>query len=61
MWSFMSFKLLKKYSHSKTESEIEEDNKLKSLSCHVRHNMETTLHINDYKFHKPGKTRNNKN
>ena len=40
---------------------IEEDNKFKSLSCHVRNNMESTLHINDYKFHKSGKQRNNKN
>ena len=34
---------------------IEEDNKFKPLSCQVINNVETTLHVNDYKFHKPGK------
>ena len=33
---------------------LEEDNKLKPLSFKIRSNMETTLHINNYKFHKPG-------
>ena len=31
------------------------DNKLKPLSYKVRNNMETTLHVNEFKFHKPGK------
>ena len=26
-----------------------------------RNNMETTLHVNDYTFNKPGKKRNNNN
>ena len=34
---------------------MEEDNKLKPLSCKVKNNMETTLHMNEFKFHKPGK------
>ena len=34
---------------------MEEDNNFKSLTCHVSNNMETTLHINNCKFHKPGK------
>ena len=34
---------------------MEEDNKLKPLSCKVRYNMETTLHVNEFKFHKPEK------
>ena len=34
---------------------MEEDNKLKPLSCQVRNNVETTLHVNEYKFHKPRK------
>ena len=38
-----------------------EDNKLKPLPCKVKNNMETTLHMNEFKFHKPGKCRNNKN
>ena len=43
-----------------------EDNKLKPLSCKVRNNMETNLHVNEFKFHKPGKQQitnleNNKN
>ena len=31
------------------------DNKFKLLVCQAWNNMETTLHVNDYKFHKPGK------
>ena len=34
---------------------MEEDNKLKPLSCNVKNNMETTLHVNAFEFHKPGK------
>ena len=30
----------------------------KSLLCQLRNNTETTLHVNHYKFHKPGKQRN---
>ena len=51
MWSFTSFKLLGKYKLSL----IEEDNKFKPFSYQVRNNMETTLQLNDYKFHKPEK------
>ena len=29
--------------------------KLQPLSCKVRNNMETTLHVNEFKFHKPVK------
>ena len=32
---------------------MEEDNKMKPLS--YRNNMETTLHVNEFKFHKPEK------
>ena len=39
----------------------EKDKKFKSLSCQVTNNMETTLYVNDYKFYKTGKWRNNKN
>ena len=43
-------------SHSQTyNGYIAEDNKLKPLSCKVRNNMQTTLHVNGFKFHKPGK------
>ena len=34
---------------------MEEDHKFKPLSHQARNDMETTLHINDYKFQKPGK------
>ena len=30
---------------------MEQDNKLKPLSC--KNNIETTLHVNESKFHKP--------
>ena len=40
---------------------VKEDNKLKPHSCKVKNNMETTLHMNEFKFHKPGKGRKNKN
>ena len=40
---------------------MEEDKKFKSLLCQVKNNMEITLHVNDHKFDKPGKRRNNKN
>ena len=33
---------------------MEEDNKLKPRSYKIRNNMETTLHVNKFKFHKPG-------
>ena len=36
------------------------DNNFKSLLSHVRNNMETTLHVKDYKFSKPGKWWNKK-
>ena len=32
-----------------------EDNKFRPFSCQLRNYMETTLHVNDYNFHKPGK------
>ena len=31
---------------------MEEDNKLKPLSCKVKNSMETTLHMTEFKFHK---------
>ena len=40
---------------------MEEDNKFKPLSCQVRNNMETTIHVNDCKFHKSGKWSSHKN
>ena len=46
MSSFMLFKLLGKYKN------------FKQISCKVRNNMETTLNVNEFKFHKPGKGRN---
>ena len=52
MWSFMSSKLL---GIATNKLKLEEDNKFQSLSCQIRSNMETTLHVNDYKFHKPRK------
>ena len=58
MWSFKSFKLLGKLKFSLANTHLltlEKDDKFKSLSCQVRNNMETTLHVSDNKFHKPGK------
>ena len=37
---------------------VKEDNKLKPHSCKVKNNMETILHMNEFKFHKPGKWKN---
>ena len=34
---------------------MEEDNKLRPLSCKAKNNMETTLHMKEFKFHKSGK------
>ena len=34
---------------------MEEHNKLKPLSYKVRYNMEPTLQVNEFKFHKPEK------
>ena len=39
-------------SHLQTYKSQIEDNNFKSLSCQVRNNMETTLHVNDYRFRK---------
>ena len=49
MWSF---RLLGKYKQSLINLK---DNNLKPLSCKVKNNMETTIHMNEFKFHKPGK------
>ena len=40
---------------------MEKDNKLQSFSSQAKNNMENALHINEYKFQKPGKSRNNRN
>ena len=34
---------------------MEEDNKFKPLSCQVRNNLETTLHVNEFQFNKTRK------
>ena len=34
---------------------LEEDKKFQIAFNQVKNNMETTLHVNDYKFHKPRK------
>ena len=49
--------LLGYWESKNNHSWIEGDNKFKSPSCQVMNNMETTLNINDFKFHKPGKWR----
>ena len=40
---------------------MEKYNKLESLLCQVKHNIEITLHVNDNKFHQPRKWRSKKN
>ena len=48
-------------SEMNTASLSNKKQKLRPRSCKVRNNMETTLHVNEFKFHKPGIWRNNKN
>ena len=62
MWSFTFLSSWQSInSHAKTYKGYIEDKRFKSFSCQVTKNMETTLQVNDYKFDKPGKRRNNKN
>ena len=40
---------------------MDENKEFKLLSCKVKNDMETTLHVNDCNFHKPRKWRNDRN